>query len=298
MARMNARFEMGNYHDDFGNVYKIPFKILEGAPQFDKVRNIGFLTDNAYRPRTTPISCSVSSLFTPRHLKVTFYSGRSIQYPVPRNDLIDDFITELMPGLISEFIPGTNEDEAACIDLVGEYWNFVPPATLSMKPDDFRKLPLNGGNAIGPFGLFGGDFEATPGKTKYNYKYNSDVPGVGNIELSFSITNDSDKLHQCQLEGMNNWETSESGGVCSATSLGIEARHLIIKSNVKVDDNFVLPGGKKNWTVIRKAPVSGIDGNFLIPGADKIIPTAKAIADCAQCLGYQGESVKNVHLLV
>ena len=37
MARMNARFEMGNYHDDFGNVYKIPFKILEGAPQFDKV---------------------------------------------------------------------------------------------------------------------------------------------------------------------------------------------------------------------------------------------------------------------
>lgn len=298
MARMNARFEMGNYHDDFGNVYKIPFKILEDAPLFSKVAALGFLTDNAYRPRTATVNCGISNLFEPRHLKVTFYGGRQIKYPVPRNDLIDDFINALMPGLIQEFLPGTNEDEAVCVDLIGERWNFVPANRLSMQPSDFRQTPLNGGNQTGPFGLIGGDFEATPGKTRYSYRYNSDVPGVGNIELIFSILNDSDLLKTCQLEGMNDWEESAGGGICSASSLGIEPRHFLIKSNVQVDANFVLPGGKKNWTVARKAPVSGIDGNFLIPGADKLIPTAKNIATCAQCLGYQGESVSNVHLLV
>jgi hypothetical protein len=114
--------------------------------------------------------------------------------------------------------------------------------------------------------------------------------------VSFSIHNDNDFLHGCQLEGMTDWK-EKTKSVCSAASIGVSARHFIIKSLVTGDTNSILPGGKEEFTIARQAPVSGIDANIL-PGSDQAKTVAKDIAKCAQCLGWKGESITRVDLLV
>lgn len=298
MARTNARYWMPKYLDDFGNEYQnLSFKIKEDAPKFSDVAQVGFLTSSIYTPRGDAPPCSNAAYFEPRHLLATFNNGMRIKFPVPRPDVITPMIKVLKPSVLANFVPGEGENEAICIDLVGERWSLVPPSIVGLTQAKMRQNPLNAGNAIGPLGLIGGDFEATPGKTSYSYDYSSDVSEVGKISLKFAIQNDSDLLHGCQREGMTNYSDNPSASICSATSLGITARRFIIKAAAEVDTNFILPGGNKGYTVSRAAPVSGIDGNIL-PGSDQAKSVADAIRKCAQCLGWEGEDIARVDLLV
>jgi hypothetical protein len=286
MGLTNANYWMPEYIDDFGNKYpNMKFKISKTAPRFEYLAGVGFLNGNLYTLRSGVVSCSQTSLFNPRHLVVTFNSGQKIQFPVPRTDVIKDMVQILKPSVFDNTIPGNGDDEAACIDLIGEKWNYVPAGILGMKPSDFRKDPLNSS-----------DFDGPKGKTSYNYDYYSDLDGVGKINVSFSIHNDNDFLHGCQREGMTDWK-KKTKSVCSAASIGVSARHFIIKSLVTGDTNSILPGGKEEFTIARQAPVSGIDANIL-PGSDQAKTVAKDIAKCAQCLGWQGESITRVDLLV
>ena len=72
-------------------------------------------------------------------------------------------------------------------------------------------------------------------------------------------------------------------------------RHFIIKTLLEFDANSILPGGKTRFKAIRQAPVSGDSGLLF---NDKAKAVGKAIAKCAYCLGWEGESAKNIHLLL
>jgi hypothetical protein len=238
-----------------------------------------------YQERAEGVSCGDTRLFKHRRLRVKFYNGATIEFPVARPDLIDDMVKIFKPSLLNSAIPGTGGDEAACIDLIGEKWNFVPPGLIGAKQDDFRTTSIKGG-----------DPEAGDKKTTYVYKYTSEVPTVGTITTGFPIHNDSETIRNCQLEGMTDYELKDTSIVpCSAKTLGIKPRHFLIKSALEYDSNGFFIGGKTEKAVIRMAPVSG-DSNLLF--SDKAKAVGKKLADCAFCLGWNGESVKNVHLLL
>lgn len=294
MALVNARWWMPVYFDDFGNRYEnLEFKQKEDAPQFKEVAQIGFLNSDLYKPREGRAVCSNTSFFKPRHLEVTFNSGEKVIYPVPRTDAIDNMVRALKPSFFQGVVPGAGSSEAACIKLVGERWNLVPPAILNVPASEFRSTPLNANG-----------FDRTAGKFSYNFEYVSDVNGVGKVRLPFAITTDSDRLGNCQREGMTAFEEGQRT-LCNARGLGIKPRRLIMKTLAERDADSIpnVPGiaaQKNQYTINRGAPVSGIDSNGFLPGSDqaKAVALAIAQADCVQCFGWQGEDVDRVDLLV
>ncbi len=280
MGITNASFWVEEYVDDFGNKHpNLKFKISATAPKFNDIKGVA-----KYKERGDGVSCGTSTLFKPRHLKVVFNSGRTIQFIVPKADLIDDMVKVLKPSLLDNLIPGEGDDEAACIHLVGEEWNYVPPGLLGISKSEFRTSPITGVQNTGSK------------KISYLYKYNSEIPTVGEIETSFAVHIDSETMRNCQVEGMTAWKPKGDGAsICNASSLGIMPRHFVIKSILQYDSNGIIPGGKDEFTAIRKAPVSGDSG---LTFNDKAKAVAKAIADCAYCLGWKGESATNIHLLL
>jgi hypothetical protein len=281
MGIRNADFWIKEYVDDFGNKYpNYKFKISGVAPRFNDVKGAAL-----YQERVQGVACGDTRLFKHRRLRVKFYNGATIEFPVARPDLIDDMVKILKPSLLNNAIPGAGGDEAACIDLIGEKWNFVPPGLIGASQSDFQTTPITNG-----------DPEAGDKKTTYVYKYVSEVPTVGEITTSFPIHDDSETLRNCQLEGMTDYELKDTSIVpCSAKTLGVKPRHFLIKSALTFDSNGLFIGGQQDKAVIRMAPVSGDSGLLF---SDKAKAVGKKLADCAYCLGWNGESVKNVHLLL
>ena len=243
MSRYNLNFQIDKYTDDFGNEYdNVPVKIQGNAPQIA----------TCYTPKSG-VSCGGSLLFKKRHLLATFPDGRKLQYPSA------DYADAVACGNILKA-------EAICIDLVGEYWSFVPGALLGNL--QFKDTPYSG----------------LPKRKVYkswNYNYTSSVNFIGTVKLVARIPTDNTDLEACAKANLAG--AQEGGGICAAGGL-VEPRHWIIQA--LADD-----GNPKLGKVSRKAFVSANAGAA-------IKSSASGVADCAACLGYQGESVKNFHLLL
>lgn len=280
MGITNSSFWLKEYVDDFGNKYpNYKFKLSATAPKFNTIKGIA-----DYQERQDGIACADTKLFKHRRLRVKFNSGNTIEFPVPKPDLIDDMIKALKPSLLDNAIPGTGDDEAACIDLIGERWTYVPPGLLGFNQSEFRKTPIQGVADTGSK------------KVTYIYDYNSEIPTVGEINTQFAIHIDSQTIRDCQVEGMTAFKQKGDEIIaCSARTLGIVPRGFIIKTVLQYDSNGIIPGGKDQFRAIRKAPVSGDSGLLF---SDKAKAVGKEIAKCAYCLGWEGESAKNVHLLI
>jgi hypothetical protein len=157
---------------------------------------------------------------------------------------------------------------AICIDYIGEKWNFVPNSFLpdpAFRTDPYTNLP--------------------PRKTyeSFSFQYISAIPEVENTRLSTRIPTDNTELNDCQKAGLLDLE--EGGGICNAAGF-IEPRRWIIQARSIDDfnaDNF------KKGTVKRNAIVSS-------PAT--ILDVGGSISSCAECLGYVGEQIPLVHLLV
>jgi len=284
MGLVNSRFWMPEYIDDFGNkYYNVGFKVSQNAPKFTELAAIGFLAGSIYTPRSGTLTCSATKLLKPRHVVATFKSGTKIIYPVPRPDVLDDMILILKPSAVDGAIPGEGSDEAICIDYIGEKWNLVPPGIIGAKSSDYKQ------NAYGT-----GDFDDGTGKTSYVFDYYSDI--AGKTPISVAISNDSNVLRNCQREGMTDYK-EKTKALCNASGNNIRPRHFVMRGGIEGDANSILPGGKQDFTFSRNAYVSGIDTPIL-PGSDQAKEVGKNIVKCAQCLGYQGETISRVDLLI
>jgi hypothetical protein len=271
MARINTDWMIEEYTDDFGRKYKnVFFKIQNGAPKLDSL----------YKARPAALSCGGGLIFKPRALVVTFGDGRTLRYPVAAQNKIDDIVKELLPSAADNLTPGTGADEAVCINLDGEEWSLVPGSIfggLSFKTTPYNNIPNRGKKETG------------------TYSYQSDVDGLGKLTLGYSVEELPADLANCQKAGMA--EIKSGRGICSASALGIDPRHFVIQALWTADDNSILPGGKAGGNVRRRANVSGYDENIL-PGSKKPQDVAKEIDKCAYCLGWKGESIRNLHNLV
>lgn len=280
MARISTQYMMEEYIDDFGNKYRnIPFKIQPNAPKVGA-------EEMPYVERPDSLSCGGGIPFTTRRLLVTFNDGRKLTYPVPKLSDLLIMIRQLKPSLVDKDIIGIGGDEAACIDLIGEKWNLVPPsvlgASLSFKTTPYIDIPIRGTKETG------------------TYSYKSDFPSLGKIQLGYRIENQQAMLLKCQKEGMA--EISTAKGICQGKALGVKPRHFIINAIAQTGNDAVLipdnlEVGITYSKVIRNVIVSGYDPNIL-PGAKTPVEVAKVIDKCAYCLGWEGESIKGIHNLV
>jgi hypothetical protein len=244
MSRYDRSHMMATYIDDLGIEHKNQaFKIQGNAP----------LLSALYQPRTVTV-CSSSRLFKFRHLLATFADGRQLQYPVPD------------PGLALSMAQQIAGAGAACIDLVGEEWGFIPKQII---PGDYRSTPYSG---------------LPPRKTykSITFDYTPAVVGIEALRLSTRIPTDNGELEACQRIGLEGVE--EGGGICNAAGL-IDPRHLIIQA--RAVDAFNAADFREG-KVIRKVIVSS-------PLA--VVATGNTAAECAECFGYKGESIANIQLV-
>lgn len=156
---------------------------------------------------------------------------------------------------------------ALCIDLVGEEWGFIPKNLI---PGDYRS----------------GAYTGLPPRKTYNsvtFDYTPSTSGVDAVRLSTRIPTDNAELKECQEKGLEGME--EGAGICNAAGI-IDPRRLIIQArSVDAFNSADFREGK----VVRNAIVSS-------PLA--VVATGSEIVGCAECLGYRGESIPNIHVLI
>lgn len=157
---------------------------------------------------------------------------------------------------------------ALCVDLIGEKWGVLTGPVVGGDLN-YRITPYNGLTASKTY-IVGG----------YDYTSELGLTGLETVRLPVRIPNDgSQELYSAQQGCLENFETSV--GICSAGNL-VKARHLIIQARA-IDSDTTDPK-----SVIRKAFVS-VKGD--------LAQCATQSAEAAFCLGYQGESINNIHRL-
>lgn len=157
---------------------------------------------------------------------------------------------------------------AVCLDYVGEKWNFIFGSVV-------------GGNLSYKAGNYTGLIASKKFDTgSFTYTSELGLNGIIVINAPFRVpSNDNGELKACQTRGLES--PVDSTGICTPSGL-IVPRYLIIKANAIDADGH-------NGKVVRKA---------LISLKASLNTTAVEIAGCANCLGYQGESVKGVENLI
>lgn len=266
MALTDARWQV-DYVDDFGNEWPgIGLKFGGGV--------CGPHLIQFYEKET--VNCGRGNFpFKPRALVATFPNGKQTRYVLPHTGLLETFVRILYPSLLDDFIPGEDRScEAVCIDLEGEEWNYIP-ATFLQPNLVFRTEPYT-------------NIAKRSEKTSIQFDYSSDVPNIGTVKMTRLIEKAPSDLVVCQKAGMAN--NVEKKAVCQAQGIITRNRRFIIIASWKVDTNGALPGGAVTGSIRRNAHLSTKFGK----NESRLQP----IADCAECLGYQGESVRNVHRYV
>ncbi|MCA2652893.1 hypothetical protein [Microcystis sp. M061S2] len=214
-----------------------------------------------YATRTDEVNCGAVGLFVPRALIATFTNGNIHRFPLASRETAD----------IEEAVLLLKSNNAACIDLEGESWNLVPQTFFAGAT--FRTSPFT-------------DIPSAKVQESVSFDYTPDIQASGNVRLSTRIETAPTALNACQKSALSDVEV-QGGGICSGRSLGISPRKYIIQAVARKSGETA---ASKPRRVSRNAIVS-----------DKSAATIKSqidgIAPCAYCVGYRGESVKNVHLL-
>ena len=217
------------------------------------------IPDGFYEDRPTELNCgSLGSLFKPRRLIATFSFGVH-EYPI--------FSTaRIKPSVEALKVAG-----AICIDLVGESWTNVPGTLINTPTFKSTPYPIQAEDGTGisnPNAVNGsGDKEVG------DYDYNSDLTDLGTVSLRYAIEKQPQDILNAAKGCLVNPTESEAA-FCAASSIGIKPRYFIIKAAV----------GTVN-TLARQAKVSSL--------AD-LATCGENLAAVAYCLGYKGESIKNI----
>ena len=236
----------------------------------EEIRNLpvkftseAIIPDGFYQDREEVTRCgSTGGLFKPRRLIATFEFGVH-EYPIADANNLESSIVAL------------KQAGAICIDLSGESWVNVPKGLI--KSPTFRTTPY-------PIEVTNVDGSTDPnsvngsGNTQSGeFKYNSDIASIGEVVLRYSIEKKPENLLNAMLNCLEDAQETEPT-YCTAGSVGIRGRHFIAKAAV----------GTKN-TLARQAKISN--------RAD-IKDCGELLAAEAYCLGYKGESIKNVNNFV
>lgn len=169
---------------------------------------------------------------------------------------------------IAGMVTALKGEGALCIDLVGEYFSTVPPEYVGNP--NFREEPYT-------------NLPSRKTYKNYIFSYTSDTPtSLNGSRQSTKVAQDDPELISCAIGGMEN---PEQKTVLCASSGIMTPRHYITKA--RAIDSFNSENFREN-KVVRQVFVSN-------PAA--LIAVAAGIAKCAECLGYQGESINNIHLL-
>jgi hypothetical protein len=216
--------------------------------------------EDLYSVRNAVISCAATSLFSPRALIATFTDGTIHRFPLGSRATAD----------IEEAVLLLKTNDAVCIDLEGESWSLVPQTFFTAS---FRTTPFT-------------DIPSSKVQESISFDYTPDIQASGTVRLSTRIETNPTSLNECQKSALDDVEV-QGGGICSGKSLGISPRKYIIQAIARKSGEGA---GTKPRRVIRNAFVSA-------KAAATIKSQIDGIAPCANCVGYQGESVKNIHLL-
>jgi hypothetical protein len=216
--------------------------------------------DDLYSPRDAVISCAATSLFSPRALIATFTNGTIHRFPLGSRATAD----------IEEAVLLLKENNAVCIDLEGESWSLVPQTFFTAS---FRTTPFT-------------DIPSSKVQESISFDYTPDIQASGSVRLSTRMETNPTSLNGCQKSALEDVQV-EGGGICSGKSLGISPRKYIIQAIARKTGEAT---GTKPRKVRRNAIVSAKEAATIKSQIDGIAP-------CAYCVGYQGESVKNIHLL-
>ena len=270
MGLANNIYQIPQYISDLGvTINNVGVKIQSDAPKLSTL----------YSEKTGVSVCSNPSTFIPRRLQVTFNDGRELLYPLPTIKDMKDFLQELMPSILDNAIPGTGADEGACINLLGEEWSIIP-GSIALGEKSGLTLPS-------------GKLQRETG----TYQYNSDV--FGTIRLRYAVekpatgggAGDLASLISCQKKGLEDLQPGNKAG-CGGYEL--KPRRIIIK-NTAANDQVV--GGVSQ---VSRQAIASSNGSAnalvaLLQGKDPA-SVADGIKNCAECIGYVGESVRNIHL--
>lgn len=221
------------------------------------------IPDGFYQDREEVTRCgSTGNLFKPRRLIATFEFGIH-EYPIANVDNLESSILAL------------KQAGAICIDLKGETWKNVPKGLINSPTFKTEPYPIEAVNPDGssdPNSVNGsGDSESG------EFVYNSDISSIGAVILRYSIEEKPANLHEAMLDCLQDAKETEPT-YCTAGSVGIRGRYFIVKAAV----------GTKN-TLARQAKISN---------RQDIKDCGELLAVEAYCLGYKGESIKNVNNLV
>lgn len=156
---------------------------------------------------------------------------------------------------------------ALCVNLEGEEWGFIPKTII---PGSYRSSPYSG---LPPRKVY----------ESITFDYTPSTVGIDAVRLSTRIPTDNGSLNTCQKEGLQGIE--EGAGICNAAGI-VEPRRLIIQA--RSIDSF-------NSADFREGAVRR---NAIVSSPLAVVPTGTAIAGCAECLGYKGESIDAIHALV
>ena len=216
-----------------------------------------------YDDRPSDISCgAVTRLFVPRRLIAKFDFGVH-EYPV---DAI---------GNIPARVDALKTAGARCIDLVGERWTNVPGTLINSPTFKSTPYPIEAtdGTGVTNSNAVNGSGDKEVG----DYQYNSDLAALGTISLRYNIEKAPSDILTAVKTCLTNPVESEAA-FCSAASLGVKPRYFTLKAAV----------GTQN-TLARQAKVSS---------AADLATCGGNLGAVAYCLGYQGESIKNIDALL
>lgn len=214
-----------------------------------------------YENRAVASLCPVTARFTPRHLEAIFPNGAKHKFIIDTSD--GDAFTKFVKCLI--------DAQAVCINLIGEKYRLLTEKDIGKV--DYKTTPYT-------------DIPNKASKKTYRYTYSSDVLKT-EITLATPIETLPTTLNEAQTACLGTTKTDK--GICSGAGLGITPRRFVIQAiNEKV-----IPGidGKKYGDVSRYAPVA-------LRSPQDLKDCAKKIATAAYCLGYEGESIKNIQDLI
>lgn len=253
------------------------FKIREGYSDC-------FGTGSGYLPNVTTCACSPGKLFSPRALIAKFagtpgVGGLSrncatIRFPVARPDA----------ALIRLMVEDLKACGAVCIDLAGEEWSVVPPSLADYTPTQgLFDLPVG---------------VRSPKVSGSMPNYSSDGLGTGQV-VGVRYEASPETLTGAIPSPLPDGQPSAGGvfvlchgdlspNAACAGGTSIQSRRAIVKATGRA-------GGAAPGT-----PVSQIVRQMPIRLPADIVECIKAVGDIpgVECVGYKGESIKRIDLLI
>lgn len=149
--------------------------------------------------------------------------------------------------------------DVICVGIDGEQWGSIPANIVDIEYTTANKI-----------------ISAERKFVNYQGDYTSDVTGTSS-KIIIRVEDTNEDLKNCSVSKLDGATQTEAS---CGTGKGFKPRHFLIKGKGGS------AGSSSNYS--RKAVVSTLSG----------AESASNLGDCSQCLGYKGESMNNVELLL